>query len=410
MAEWRRRRLARLVLLMLPTVIVLACVGGTTAIAVAVQSGSVRDATAERVSDVASELADLDQVHAALLDLSDRESATAELQPLASLVERSAGVDYVVIMDAEGTRLTHPMKEERGRHVSTDSSAVLAGERVLELDTGRIGRTLRAKAPVVGDGGSPIGAISAGILETRMTRDFAQALWQLLPWAAGALIAGTIASTALTTALRRRLRQLDEAARELERAERMSRALRDQSHEFDTRLHVIRGLVAHDDRDEALAYIDQSTTVQVAPDDPEFTGQPLLRATLEALRAELGALDARLETDIDVARPVDDAVLLVVANLCRNAGEAGARHVRCALREHDGRYYGVVEDDGPGIDAGLAERMFERGVTTKTDPTGAERGIGLGLVRRAVAHRDGGIEVESLPTGGARFAFEMTAL
>jgi len=407
MAEWRRRRFARLVLLMLPTVIVLACVGGTTAIAVAVQSDSVRDATADRVSDVASELAELDQVHAALEDLSDRETATAELQPLASLVERAAGVDYVVIMDAKGVRLTHPIEQERGLPVSTDSSGVLAGERVLELDTGRIGRTLRAKAPVLGADGAAIGAISAGILETRMTRDFAQAFWQLLPWAAGALVAGTIASTALTTALRRRLRQLDEAARELERAERMSRALRDQSHEFDTRLHVIRGLVAHDERDEALAYIDHSTTVQVSPDEPEFTGQPLLRATLEALRAELGALDARLATDIDVVAPVDDAVLLVIANLCRNAGEAGARLVRCALHERDGRFFGVVEDDGPGIEADLTSRMFERGVSTKTDPTGAERGIGLGLVRRAVTQRDGRVEVESAPTGGTRFSFEM---
>ncbi|MGO2188712.1 MAG: sensor histidine kinase [Microbacterium gubbeenense] len=409
MAWWRRTRRARMTLLILPTVIVLVCVGGTAAIAISVQRDSIRDATAERVSDVASGLADLDQVHAAL-ETPDGSPAADALQPLASLVERAAGVDYVVVMDTNGVRLTHPTATERGLIVSTDSSAVLAGESVLEMGDGTIGRTLRAKVPVMGENGDVVGAISTGILSSRMSQDFEDAVRQLLPWTGGALVAGMIASTLLTASLRRRLRQYDDAARELETTSRMSRALREQSHEFDTRLHVIRGLVAHGEPGEALRYIDQTTTVHAIPSDPGFTGQPLLRATLEALGAELGALDSRLEADIDVESDVDDHVLLVVANLCRNAGEAGAARVHLTLREADGRFVGVVDDDGPGIAPETAGRLFARGYTTKTDPSGAGRGIGLDIVRRTVTGRTGSIEISSSESGGARFAFDMAVM
>jgi len=400
-----RGRLARLVLLALPTLLVLVCVGGTTAIAMSVQRDGIRAATAERVTDVSSELAGLDQVRDALEDLDSLERATAELQPLASLVERAAGVDYVVVIAPDERRVTHPTPTERGRPVSTDATGVLAGETVVNTMDGTIGRTLRAKVPVIGSDGSVVGAVSTGILERRMTQDVEQALWRLLPWDIGALVLGMAASTALTTAMHRRIRLHDEAARELEHAEATAAALREQSHEFDTRLHVIRGLVANDDRAEALDYIDASSRVTTLADPALRGAPPLLRATLEALTAELAALGTRLELDVELTHDADDQLVLVLANLCRNAGEAGAHTVRCELRERDGRFFGVISDDGPGIPAAHAAQIFARGFSTKPDPSGAGRGVGLDLVRRTLAERGGSIEVSS--AGGARFAFDM---
>lgn len=124
-----RGRFARLMLLALPTLLVLVCVGGTTAIAMSVQRDGIRAATAERVTDVSSELAGLEQVRDALENLDSFEQATAELQPLASLVERAAGVDYVVVIAPDERRITHPTPTERGRAVSTDATAVLAARR-----------------------------------------------------------------------------------------------------------------------------------------------------------------------------------------------------------------------------------------------------------------------------------------
>lgn len=407
-------RVARLGVLLLPSLIVLACVGVTASIAVSVQEHSIREATAERVRDVATSLAELSQVRDAL-QAADAAGGpalaelTADLQPLADVVERAAGVDYLVIADDEGIRITHPTESERGRPVSTDNSAVLAGEEFLGTETGTIGPTLRAKVPVRGDDGRVVGALSVGILETRIAEDLDEALQRLLPWAVGALVAGTLASSLLSAALERRFRRLDEAARELERVERTATALREQAHEFHTRLHVIHGLVAHGDTGEALAYIDGVAPVLTAEDAEGLGSQPLLRATVEALRAELGALGTRLEAEIDVTREVDDEVLLVLANLCRNAGEAGAARVRCALSERGGLLAGVVEDDGPGVDSREAERIFTRGYSSKPDPGGVGRGLGLDLVRRTVAARGGSVELGGSELGGARFAFEMEA-
>lgn len=428
------QRAARIAVLLLPCLIVLACVGITTGIAVSVQERSVREATAERVRGVATSLAELDQVRAALETAEadpgtrtdpaagseadsavgedpaagpDLAAATRSLQPLADVVEHAAGVDYVVITDDRGLRITHPSPEARGEPVSTDASDVLAGEEFLGTETGTLGPTLRAKVPVRDGEGAVIGTLSVGILESRIAEDLDEALRRLLPWAFGALIAGTLASSLIAAGLFRRFRRFDESARELEGVRRTTAALQEQSHEFHTRLHVIHGLVSHGDTEDALAYISGIAPVLTAGDDGVPRDQPLLRATVEALRAELGSFGARLDASIDVVSEVDDAVAVVLANLCRNAGEAGAARVACTLVERDGRLHGSVEDDGPGVDPHDADRVFSRGFSSKPDPSGTGRGIGLDLVRRTVASRRGSIKLGRSRLGGACFRFDM---
>ncbi|MFD1202888.1 ATP-binding protein [Leucobacter albus] len=404
----RTAKSMRLVMLFLPTVIVVAAVALTTAIAYAVQERSIRETTGERVSSVALSLAELSQVRTALaLVHTDISAATAELQPLADVIERAAGVDYVVISDERGVRATHPTPSRRGQVLSTDYSAVLAGETFLGTETGTIGRTLRAKVPVRDAEGEIIGALSVGILESRIAADSSEALRQLLPWALGALVVGTLASSSIAALLERRFRRLDDAAREHEGLRRTAAALQEQSHEFMTRLHVLHGLVSHGDTADALGYIESIAPVSSSAHGEGLREQPLLRATLDALRAELSAHGARLEAEVSVSSEVDEEVMLVLANLCRNAGEAGASVVHCKLTERDGRFFGEVSDDGGGIPATEFERVFTRGVSTKVDATGIGRGIGLDLVRRTVTSRDGTIELGRAAAGGARFRFDM---
>lgn len=402
-------QIARIGMVLLPSLIVLVCVAVTTGIAVAVQEHSIRAVTAERVHDVAESLAELDQVRDALLILEaddDLSAATRALQPLSDVVERSAGVDYVVITDDHGIRVTHPTPDERGRPVSTDLTEVLAGEEFLGTETGTIGTTLRAKVPVR-DGGTVIGTLSVGILESRIAEDFDEALRQLLPWAVGALIAGTLSSSLIAAALELRFRRLDEAAREVEGLRRTSAALHEQSHEFCTRLHVIHGLVSHGDDEEALDYISDIAPVLTAPSGHAFSDRPLLRATIEALSAELGAAGTRLTVSADTVSEIDEEIVLVLANLCRNASEAGATRVRCRLIEEGDTLHGSIDDDGPGIDPDRAEFVFTRGYTSKPEKPGVGHGIGLDLVRRTVIRRGGSIELDRSDLGGARFRFEM---
>ena len=392
-----RVRLA--VLLALQCTVVLVCVLATTLVAISVQERSIRAAAEERVLDVATSLVELDQVQRAVL--LDTAAATAELQPLADVVAAASGVDYVVVTDARGIRLTHPNPAERGQTVSTDASAVLAGETFLGTETGTIGPSLRAKVPVRSLDGEVVGTASVGVLESEISGSYEEAVGGLLPWVAGSIVLGVVLSGLLTAALRRRVRRLEADARELETQRRISGALRDQTHEFHTRLHVIRGLVAEGDTGEALTYIGGLAPVASGlPID-----DPALRALLDGLAAELPGL--RVDPASLVPRgTVDDDVLTVLGNLVRNAAEASgpSGRIDVLVLAGDERLTIDVADDGPGVAPADVARIFDRGVSSKA---AAGRGVGLDLVRRIAGARGGSVTVGRSAAGGARFTVEL---
>ncbi|GAA3600128.1 sensor histidine kinase [Agrococcus terreus] len=389
-------------LLVAQCLIVLACVGATTAVAVAVQERAVRAATEARVLDVARSLASLEQVQAAVVG--PREAAMAELQPLADLLGESGGVDYVVIADADGVRLAHPTPAERGRALSTDAAAVLRGEVFVGVEEGTLGPTLRAKVPIVRDG-AVVGVASVGIAEHRLAASTAEATGSLTPWVAGALVVGVALSAAVGAVVARRIRRLEDDVRELEAQRRVADALRDQAHEFHTRLHAIRGLVAEGEPTAALDYIGGLVPVGEGVD--AALDDPALRALVEGLAAAATSAGGALEVDPGSSVPAGalvDADLEVVANLVRNAIESrpGAR-VRLLVAADADALLVQVDDDGPGIAPEEVARVFERGVSGK----GAGRGLGLGIVARHVRDRGGEATVGRSPDGGARLLVEL---
>lgn len=401
MSTTRPVRVRLAVLLALQCAVVLVCVLATTLVAISVQERSIRAATEERVLDVATSLVELDQVQSAVL--LDTDAATAELQPLADVVAAASGVDYVVVTDARGIRLTHPNPAERGRNVSTDATAVLGGETFLGTETGTIGPSLRAKVPVRAADTSVIGTASVGVLESEISGSYDEAVGGLLPWVAGSIVLGVVLSGLLTAALRRRVRRLEADARELETQRRISGALRDQTHEFHTRLHVIRGLVAEGETGDALTYIGGLAPVASGlPID-----DPALRALLEGLSAEHAGL--RVDPASLVPRGVvDDDALTVIGNLVRNAAEAAGPggHVDVLVLAGDERLTIDVADDGPGVAPADAARIFDRGVSSKA---ASGRGVGLDLVRRIAGTRGGSVTVGRSASGGARFTVELPA-
>lgn len=412
------RRLRLLPMLVVQCLVVLACVAITTLVATSVQERTLRQVTTERVLDVSRSLAALDQVRTAVTV--DRTAAMAELQPLADLIEQAAGVDYVVITDAEGIRLTHPTASQRGLEVSTDPADVLAGETFVGTETGTLGPTLRAKVPVTADG-VVVGTASVGILESEIAADFDQAIAALLPWVLASVVAGCAISAALVVALRGRVRRLEDRAREAETQRRIAGALRDATHEFRTRLHVIRGLVAEGDADAALQYVDGIAPVSTPGRDAPDVADPALRALVTGLADDAAGAGVTLELDpLTTVTPavMTDADLVVIANLCRNAIEAASAHpaaagrVRLLVVADAHAVHIVVDDDGPGIPDAARLRIFERGMTTKT-PEGTaaapDRGVGLDIVRREIAARAGTIEVGRSAWGGARFTVDMPA-
>jgi len=90
----------------------------------------------------------------------------------------------------------------------------------------------------------------------------------------------------------------------------------------------------------------------------------------------------------------------VLANVLRNAAQAGAATVRLEGRRAGGRAVLVVRDDGPGVDPALRPRLFEPFATARKDGTG----LGLALARRLVERQGGTLR---LVEGGPGATFEV---
>jgi two-component system CitB family sensor kinase len=404
--SWMLRRGS---LLLLQVVIVTLCVCVTTLVAVRVQEAQIRTVTIERVTDVAESLARLPAVIGSIGTPDD----TEVLQPLTDLVQEASGVDYVVITDTEGIRITHPNPAMVGLPVSTDPSAVLRGERFIGTEVGTLGSTVRAKVPVFSDG-QVVGTASVGLLERHLSDDLEHSVGQLAPWVLGSLVLGFIAATAVDTAVRRRVARLELDQRELEVQRRLAAVLREQTHEFTNRLHVLYGMVEADERGDALDFIGSLVPVTRGAD--ALVADPRLAAVLAAHATELarGGGELRL-LDGSAVQPgqAGDAALTVTANLLANAVEAtdaGGR-VDVLVTADENGFSIRVDDDGPGLDLEARSRLFERGFSTKRrarqDGVEIPRGVGLALVRDLVRRNRGVLDVGASPAGGARFSVSL---
>jgi nitrogen fixation/metabolism regulation signal transduction histidine kinase/HAMP domain-containing protein len=100
-----------------------------------------------------------------------------------------------------------------------------------------------------------------------------------------------------------------------------------------------------------------------------------------------------------------DMIRNVLMNLCTNSALAlGERSGRCTLiprRETDAVILDVA-DNGPGIDADIAGRIFEPYVTTRK--IGEGMGLGLAIARKIMLDHGGDLELTADTSRGATFS------
>ncbi|MFJ3925090.1 ATP-binding protein [Streptomyces sp. NPDC090022] len=130
------------------------------------------------------------------------------VQAAAERVRRATGAEYVVVLDLEGIRRSHPSPERIGEHVSTDPADVLAGREVMEIDEGTLGRSARGKVPLIAADGELIGAVSVGIAYDSVRDRLLGAIPGLLAYAGGALAAGALAAWLISRRIQRQTRDL----------------------------------------------------------------------------------------------------------------------------------------------------------------------------------------------------------
>jgi two-component system NtrC family sensor kinase len=120
------------------------------------------------------------------------------------------------------------------------------------------------------------------------------------------------------------------------------------------------------------------------------------------------SLTVETPTDLPPVSLGHQRMMQVLLNLLMNAADAvspaGGR-VRLSAELRDGGVRLAVEDNGPGIDASIRERLFEPFVTTKD--VGKGTGLGLAVCRGLVESARGNIFWDESHRPGARFVIDL---
>ena len=110
------------------------------------------------------------------------------------------------------------------------------------------------------------------------------------------------------------------------------------------------------------------------------------------------------------AGPIDryDPGERVVDNIVRNAETHGEGLRSVIVRRTLDQALIHFDDGGPGIDAGLAERIFEPFVRgDQADPTSGA-GLGMAIVTEHAARIDARVSIGASPLGGARVSIALS--
>ena len=254
----------------------------------------------------------------------------------------------------------------------------------------------------------------------------------------GAVI-GAVAVARDVTALRQALESLEERAHELERSNaELAEFAYVASHDLSEPLRTITGYLQllkrrHGDTlgDEANDYvaraIDSAGRLRTLIEDL-LAYSRAGRSEHPAVPVDTQALVAAIATSVSVTREPPPVVewngLPTVAGEARQLSQLLQNLISNAIKfvpvgtparvvvsaERDGAWWRfAVDDNGIGIDAQDAERifgMFQR-LHTREDYPGT--GIGLAIARKVVENHGGRIWAEPGPGGGTRMAFTLPA-
>ena len=136
------------------------------------------------------------------------------------------------------------------------------------------------------------------------------------------------------------------------------------------------------------------------------SAEPLARALLR-LHAERGiAIDADVAGDHTFRGQREDLDEML-GSLVDNACKWARTRVAVASAAHDGRVVITVDDDGPGLEASMRERVLQRGV--RADEAAPGSGLGLAIVRDVAELYGGTIALDASPLGGLRATLTLPA-
>ncbi|MEV5481646.1 MULTISPECIES: SpoIIE family protein phosphatase [Streptomyces] len=229
---------------------------------------------------------------------------TLILQPRTEAARKRSEVDFIVVMNTQGIRYTHPIPNRIGKKFVGTIKPALAGGVVTERITGTIGPLVQAVVPVFGRNGKVIGLVSAGITVKRVSGVVDNQFPLLFGAAAGVLLVATGGTALVSRRLRRQTHGLGPAE--------MTRMYE----HHDAVLHAVReGVIIVGGDGRLLLANDEARRLLDLPSEVE--GRPVAELGLDPATAHLLA-SGRVVTD--EVHPVGDRLLAVNQRSTDQAG------------------------------------------------------------------------------------------
>ncbi|WP_315114675.1 sensor histidine kinase [uncultured Clostridium sp.] len=197
----------------------------------------------------------------------------------------------------------------------------------------------------------------------------------------------------------RDLTEVKELAEELTGIKKILWSLRAQNHEFMNKLHTISGLIQLEEYDTAVEYISEISNKR--SEISEILNEDINNSHLQGLLLSKynKAEEEKVQFIISDKSKLDflpeelssDDLSSIVGNLIDNAIESvkidGSGMVKLNIYNDDKFLNIIVEDNGPGIEENIKEKIFDRGTSTKE----GQRGYGMYIVKNIVDRTNGTI-------------------
>lgn len=239
----REQSVARQVLV-LQLIAVLVLVVTALALATYDARADIRSGARDEAVSVATAVARSPLVHEAIAS----GDPSALLQPYAEAVRVDTGVDFVVVMDTDRTRWSHPNPDLLGQKFIGNIAAALEGRVFTEEYEGTLGPSIRSIVPVFSTESSRqvVALVSVGITLTQLDDLLLDEFWDIVVAALSVLLVGVVGAGLIAQRLRRQTHGMGE--REITRMYEYYSAV----------LHAVR---------EGLLLIDLEGRVQLVNDE-----------------------------------------------------------------------------------------------------------------------------------------------
>ncbi len=126
----------------------------------------------------------------------------APVEALAMSIMRKARASYVVVIDRNGVRYSHPNTALIGQKV-LEPVVTLDGHTHVGIDHGSLGTSANGKAPVIGTDGQVVGEVSVGVLENSFANQVTSELTSFAVYLAVAVAVGLAVAVLLARRLKR---------------------------------------------------------------------------------------------------------------------------------------------------------------------------------------------------------------